>query len=129
MTSGSRENTLKKLIIATMISSILLYFSTAYFMYCTYTYNNPNFRLSADFFIKHVGTIFSNIGLMLQFTPPILPAIPFLLIFPVIYLLTFYKVYMSSKPMIIKYKLPLFTFFLVSLFWVIFVIGDAWATF
>lgn len=129
MNKEIKENTNKKLLIALIISSIISYLLIAYYRYAIIKYNNKYFTISADFLINLFDDIIFRIEAMLAFVPVILGLLPFLLILPVIYFYAFYKVYFSSKPIIIKYKLLLFSIFLISLFWSIFFVGDLWVSF
>lgn len=124
-----KENTIKKFLMSIVISTIISYFIIAYYDYHTYKNNNTDFTVSTYFFSNTLEFILFRIEVMFQFIPIMIDVAPFLLILPAVYLFIFYKVYVSSKVTIVKYKLLLFTIFLVSLYLIIIFVGNLWVSF
>lgn len=98
-----------KLFLALIYSPIPALIINSYYSYKFYKENNEYFEVTVGFFLDQIKDLFTDIGWLMYN----LLNYPFLLPFPVIYIFIFFKVFLSEKIFIEKYKTIILTLMLV----------------
>lgn len=98
-----------KLFLALAYSPIPALILNTYYSYRFYKGNNEYFEVTIEFVLDQTKGFFTDIGLLISN----LLTYPFLLPFPVIYIFIFFRILLSEKIFIEKYKTTILTLMLI----------------
>ena len=83
----------KKLWIAMVVSPIIAYFIITYNTFRRYQRHDSNYNISIEHFIKTAKYMAQDIEIAFLFLSMAIRVVPILIIFPILYIFVFYKVF------------------------------------
>ncbi|MDO5769982.1 MAG: hypothetical protein Q4P13_10790 [Psychrobacter sp.] len=106
----------KKLWIAMVVSPIIAYFIITYNTFRRYQRHDSNYNISIEHFIKTAKYMAQDIEIAFLFLSMAMRVVPILIIFPILYIFVFYKVFVSTHFIFSQCKTLWFTAMLVALY-------------